>query len=67
MSSFEIRFDNAILRGEADGFGIPVVFLHAGIADRRMWAGQMKLLAAEGYHVVSYDRRGHGETASGEG
>ncbi|MBI4920240.1 MAG: alpha/beta hydrolase [Devosia nanyangense] len=59
---FEIRFDGATLRGEADGFGIPVVFLHAGVADRRMWAAQMEEVAAAGYHVVSYDRRGYGET-----
>ncbi len=59
---FEIRFDNATLRGEADGFGIPVVFLHAGVADRRMWAEQMQVVAEAGFHVVSYDRRGHGES-----
>lgn len=59
---FEIAFDGAVLRGEADGFGMPVVFLHAGVTDRRMWAAQMAELAAEGYHVVSYDRRGFGET-----
>ncbi|MBK8083718.1 MAG: alpha/beta hydrolase [Devosia sp.] len=63
---FEIEFDGASLRGEADGFGIPVVFLHAGVADRRMWAGQMGALAAEGYHVVSYDRRGFGETETAD-
>lgn len=61
---FEIRFDGAVIRGETDGFGMPVVFLHAGVADRRMWAGQMQDLADEGYHVLSYDRRGHGETES---
>lgn len=63
---FEIEFDGASLRGEADGFGIPVVFLHAGVADRRMWAGQMRTLAEEGYHVVSYDRRGFGETETAD-
>ena len=61
-SSFDIRFDGAILRGESDGFGLPVVFLHAGVADRRMWAAQMEEFAAAGYHVVAYDRRGFGET-----
>lgn len=61
-SPFEIPFDGAILRGEADGFGIPVVFLHSGVTDRRMWAEQMRKLAEEGYHVISYDRRGYGET-----
>jgi pimeloyl-ACP methyl ester carboxylesterase len=61
---FEIPFDGAIIRGEADGFGIPVVFLHSGVTDRRMWAGQMRELAEEGYHVISYDRRSYGETES---
>ncbi|WP_421759417.1 alpha/beta fold hydrolase [Devosia sp.] len=63
---FEIPFDGAVLRGEADGFGIPVVFLHAGVADRRMWSEQMRALAEEGYHVISYDRRGFGETETGD-
>lgn len=61
---FEVRFDNAVLRGETAGVGLPVVFLHAGVADRRMWREQMQLLADAGYHVISYDRRGHGETHS---
>ena len=63
-SPFEIPFDGAVLRGEADGFGIPVVFLHSGVTDRRMWAEQMRELAEEGYHVIAYDRRGYGETAT---
>jgi pimeloyl-ACP methyl ester carboxylesterase len=61
---FEIDFDDALIRGETDGLGVPVVFLHAGVTDRRMWDGQMRLLAAEGYNVISYDRRGFGETES---
>ena len=61
-TEFEVRFDGAKIRGEADGFGMPVVFLHAGVSDRRLWSEQMKALAAEGYHVISYDRRGFGET-----
>jgi len=61
-SPFEIPFDGAVIRGEADGFGMPVVFLHSGVTDRRMWAGQMYDLAEEGYHVIAYDRRGYGET-----
>ncbi len=61
-SPFEIEFDGAIIRGEAAGFGLPVVFLHAGVADRRMWAEQLRGLADEGYHVIAYDRRGYGET-----
>lgn len=63
---FEIDFDGALIRGEADGFGIPVVFLHAGVADRRMWTEQMSALAAEGFHVISYDRRGYGQTETAD-
>lgn len=65
-SPFEIDFDGALIRGEAAGFGIPVVFLHSGVTDRRMWAEQMRQLAAEGYHVISYDRRGYGETETSD-
>jgi pimeloyl-ACP methyl ester carboxylesterase len=61
---FTIPFDHAVLAGESDGFGLPVVFLHAAVADRRMWAGQLEAVAAAGYHVVAYDRRGFGETES---
>jgi pimeloyl-ACP methyl ester carboxylesterase len=63
-SRFEIPFDGAILVGESDGFGLPVVFLHAAVADRRMWAEQMQVLAEAGQHVIAYDRRGFGETTS---
>lgn len=61
---FEVRSDGAVLVGESDGFGMPVVFLHAGVADRRMWTGQMRTLVEAGYHVLSYDRRGHGDTTA---
>ena len=59
---FEIRFDGATLVGESDGFGLPVVFLHAGCVDRRMWAEQMQAAAEAGFHVIAYDRRGFGES-----
>ncbi len=61
-SRFEVEIDGATLAGESDGFGLPVVFLHAGVADRRMWAGQMREVAEAGFHVVAYDRRGFGES-----
>lgn len=61
---FEITYDGATIRGEAAGFGIPVVFLHSGVTDRRMWADQLNELAEEGYHVMAYDRRGYGETTT---
>jgi len=59
----EIRIGDAILRGELSGSGVSVVFLHAGVADRRMWADQMTYFSRF-YQVFSYDRRGFGETES---
>lgn len=61
---FEVRLDGATFSGEADGFGLPVVFLHAEVTDKRMWTSQMKELADAGFHVISYDRRGFGDTES---
>lgn len=63
-NAFELEFDGAVLRGESAGFGLPIVFLHAGVADRRQWDEQMAQLEAEGYYVIAYDRRGFGQTES---
>lgn len=41
--------------------GMPVVLLHANVADRRMWQGQWDWLATT-HPVVGYDRRGFGES-----
>jgi pimeloyl-ACP methyl ester carboxylesterase len=43
------------------GEGNTVVFVHAGIADRRMWAPQIPAFAAR-YRVLTYDMRGFGES-----
>lgn len=43
------------------GAGPAVVFVHAGIADLRMWDDQFDIFAAD-YRVVRYDRRGAGQT-----
>lgn len=40
---------------------VHLVFLHAGVADRRMWADQQQALASR-CHTLAYDRRGFGET-----
>jgi pimeloyl-ACP methyl ester carboxylesterase len=44
------------------GDGLPVVFLHAGVCDKRMWESQMSVVAEEGWQAIAYDRRGYGET-----
>jgi pimeloyl-ACP methyl ester carboxylesterase len=50
----------ADIAGEA---GHPaVILLHGGGQTRHSWAGAMRRLATEGYQVISYDARGHGES-----
>ncbi|MFZ1024426.1 MAG: alpha/beta hydrolase [Thermoplasmata archaeon] len=44
---------------EDGGRGPPIILLHEGIADRRMWNREFPLLARE-HHVVRYDLRGYG-------
>jgi 2-hydroxy-6-oxonona-2,4-dienedioate hydrolase len=46
---------------EMDGSGVPLVLVHAGIADSRMWNDQFPVFA-EKYQVIRYDRRGFGKT-----
>jgi len=46
---------------EIDGQGFPLVFVHAGIADCRMWNDQFNVFAKQ-YQTVRYDRRGFGQT-----
>jgi pimeloyl-ACP methyl ester carboxylesterase len=49
------------------GAGPPVVLLHAGIADRRMWREHLPELAAAGLRAVAVDLPGFGEAAVAEG
>jgi pimeloyl-ACP methyl ester carboxylesterase len=44
-----------------EGRGDPVVFLHAGVADSRMWEPQRREVS-KGHCAIAYDRRGFGET-----
>lgn len=46
---------------EVAGEGHPLVLIHAGIADSRMWDDQFALFA-ERYRVVRYDLRGFGKS-----
>ena len=47
---------------EEMGEGHPLVLLHGGFLDRRMWDPQFEVLA-ERYRVIRYDARNHGESA----
>ncbi|MFW5474311.1 alpha/beta fold hydrolase [Knoellia sp. CPCC 206450] len=50
-----------LLAHDDEGSGPVVVLLHAGVADRRMWAPVTASLAAD-HHVVAPDLRGFGGT-----
>ena len=43
------------------GKGHPLILLHAGIADSRMWWPQISTFA-QSYKVVTYDLRGYGKS-----
>lgn len=53
----------AKLAVEVTGEGDPIVFLHARVADRRMWIHQMQEFGNR-HQAVSYDRRGFGGTVA---
>ena len=44
---------------ETHGSGPAVLFIHAGVADSRMWRDQMGLA---GYQSIVFDQRGYGQT-----
>jgi pimeloyl-ACP methyl ester carboxylesterase len=56
-----VHSGGAELIGDVVGAGPPVVCLHAGVADRRVWAGTSALLCAQ-HRIYTYDRRGFGDT-----
>lgn len=51
-----------VTSGQDDG--VPVVFLHAGVCDHRMWAAQVEAAADAGYRALAYTRRGNGDATS---
>lgn len=47
---------------EADGDGPPVVLMHGGLLDHRMWDAQVDALA-ERYRLIRFDLRGYGRSS----
>lgn len=65
--AFSVTVGQAVLAGKQVGAGgLPVVFLHAGVCDMRMWQEQMAEVAEEGWHAIAYDRRGYGQSTSAD-
>jgi len=52
--------------GDGDGVGDPLVLVHAGVADARMWEPIVPALAAS-RRVVRFDMRGFGRSRSARG
>lgn len=61
--TFTASGGGARLAGESAGSGPSIVFLHAGVADRRMWRTEMERLEPD-HRVIAYDRRGFGDTSA---
>jgi len=55
------NIDNAKLYYETAGKGIPLVMIHAGVADSRQWNNEFAYFA-QNYQVVRYDMRGYGKS-----
>lgn len=57
----KIRVGGAEIGYDDKGSGLPVILVHAGLADRRMWEPQFQALS-ESHRVIRYDWRGLGES-----
>lgn len=61
MTLHQVISGRAVLAVEAHGDGPPTVFLHAAVADLRMWR-PLRETGLLGVRAIAYDRRGFGET-----
>ncbi|HSS62612.1 MAG TPA: alpha/beta fold hydrolase [Candidatus Limnocylindrales bacterium] len=57
----EATLNGARIHYEREGEGLPVIFLHAGVADARMWEPQVEAFAKH-FDVIRVDRRGFGQS-----
>ncbi len=63
---FTLEVPGGHLAYDSSGTGTPVIFIHAAIADRRMWQHEMDIFARD-HQVVSFDMRGYGDSAPASG
>lgn len=57
----DVTLNGARIHYEREGVGLPVIFLHAGVADSRMWEPQVAAFARH-FDVVRPDTRGFGKS-----
>lgn len=58
-----LEVDGARIYYEVDGQGPAVAMIHAGVANLRMWDGQVAALQ-DAFRVIRYDTRGYGQTVT---
>ena len=58
--------ENNLKVHDSQGEGRPVVLIHGWPLSSRSWSEQTEVLKDAGYRVVSYDRRGFGESDPGD-
>ena len=61
-----VQVENARLYYETAGQGVPLVMIHAGVADSRQWNNEFAFFAPN-YRVVRYDMRGYGKSEPVDG
>ncbi len=61
-----VPVDGGAIAYDTVGAGAPVVLLHGGLLDRRMWDDQLPALAGR-YRVIRVDSRGHGASSAVDG
>jgi pimeloyl-ACP methyl ester carboxylesterase len=61
-----VQSGNTRIYYETAGQGLPLVMIHAGVADSRQWNNEFAFFASS-YQVVRYDMRGYGRSEPAEG
>jgi 3-oxoadipate enol-lactonase len=67
MTEFTVEVPGGRLHADDTGSGEPVLLIHAGVTDSRVWDATAPLLVAAGYRVISFDTRGFGRSAPSQG
>ncbi len=62
FQSAELPVENGVLYYETIGHGPPLVFIHGGQMDRRMWDPQMDAFR-QTFQIIRYDVRGYGKSS----
>lgn len=60
LGADELWYDETGPGGPSDGDGVPLVLLHPGVTDSRIWDSLLPHLT--GHRVIRFDRRGYGRS-----